>query len=123
MKFNGDTILIDRQGKPVREPEIGDDGKIVDGSFRTITHGLVALSANDATLDIDKGRTAEQFRKAWVLGTKLAAGGMVDLTAKEAAVLQERIAIKFASAMGYAAPVIIALDNDAIAEPANDKAA
>ena len=110
MKFNADAPLLDRRGQIVRQPVL-DSAGAATLETEVVTHGMICVAAIDAPLDGDDKRSPAAVRSAWMLGTRLSAGGSVELTAAEAAELQTRVVKRFA--LGFAGPVVVALDGDA----------
>lgn len=108
MLFNSAKVLVQRDGRPVIEPKVGDDGKIVEGEFTTLTHGIVAVRALDSKLPGDENIKPEDVRKRWILGAKILGGELVELTATEASLITDRL-VHFGTAI--AGPIIYALDN------------
>ena len=108
MLFDSTKILYDRDGRPVIEPEVGADGKIVDNKFRTLTHGIVAVRALDAKMPGDDDLKPEDVRKRWMLGTKILGSDLAEITASEASLITDRV-VHFGTSI--AGPIIHALDN------------
>lgn len=113
MKFNADTILIDRDGKIVKEPITDERGERTN-ELRTVTHGILAVRAIDAQMQGDADLKAEEVRRRFILGAKIMAGGVVDLSTEDAALIQKRLCVFPVPVSG---PVIMALDGDYVAAP------
>lgn len=106
MKFDADKVLLNRDGAPVQEPAVGLDGKIIWENpdepdvelrvpkMRSLTHGIVAVRAIDATVDDDdKKLSADIVRKRFTLGARLMAGGIVELSKEEVALIEDRVCV------------------------------
>lgn len=104
MKRNIDIILLDYDNKPIKDGapkykrnEAGEPvydtvtGDPVILEHRDLTLKAVCFNALRAQIPGDESMTGEDKVKFYALGHKLSAGGVVDLTTDELALLKNRI--------------------------------
>jgi hypothetical protein len=95
MIINVDKRVLDRNKNIIEE-----DGK-------EVTYSDIIVRALDSNLEEDKNQTPDIVRKKFMLGTRIFAGGDIELTSEEATMIQRRLCV-FSSLI--AGQIIVDLD-------------